>query len=288
MASITPIDQSIKAFLKPIDIPIIDLRSFDDFVQGHIINSSHFPVAKLADRMHEFPKKSQPVQIVGSKKALVQAEQFLNKKGYQVNAAILWDKNFEQQLKNNNLFELGEKSVLLWSPASIVKKFQTEILDKNKIGKALDIACGSGRDSVYLSQNGWQVHAVDYQSEALSKVNALAKRHQTDVICDQIDLEKEPEELKKIGGKFQLVLIVRYLHRPLLNLIKQQIAPGGYLVYQTFLRGCEHFTGPKKDKFLLEEGELASLFADFEIHIDEIEYLDDGRPTNIFIAQKCE
>jgi SAM-dependent methyltransferase len=43
-------------------------------------------------------------------------------------------------------------------------------------GSALDLACGEGRNAVWLAQRGWQVTAVDFSAVGLAKGTELARR----------------------------------------------------------------------------------------------------------------
>src|SRR5690606_29782560 len=56
--------------------------------------------------------------------------------------------------------------------------------------------------------------------------------------------------------RFAGVIVTNYLHRPLLPLIVQAVAPGGALIYETFAQGNERFGRPRSPRFLLEPGEL--------------------------------
>jgi SAM-dependent methyltransferase len=266
--------------------PIIDLRSVEEYVIAHWKNASHFPVESIISRMYELPKRDQQLRLIGKSNQLTIAQNQLLEKGYQIAATIEWTYTLEKRLESLNLLEKGIKSTRLWSPAPIVRYFQNNIVNETNIGRALDIGCGAGRDSVYLATKGWQVDAVDYLPDALSKVITLAKRNHVAVNCHLIDLEKSPDTLKHLDYQYQLIIVSRYLHRPLLPILKKMIASEGYIVYQTFMRGCEAFGSPKNPRFLLEKGELAGIFTEFDVIQDEIEYLEDGRPTNAFIARK--
>ena len=43
-------------------------------------------------------------------------------------------------------------------------------------GRALDLACGEGRNALWLAERGWQVTAVDFSGVALEKGRAVAQR----------------------------------------------------------------------------------------------------------------
>jgi SAM-dependent methyltransferase len=76
-------------------------------------------------------------------------------------------------------------------------------------GRALDLACGEGRNAVWLAEHGWQVTGVDFSAVGLGKAAALARsqRVQADWIAADL-LEWEPAR-----AAFALV-IVFYLQVP--------------------------------------------------------------------------
>jgi SAM-dependent methyltransferase len=45
-------------------------------------------------------------------------------------------------------------------------------------GRALDLACGEGRNALWLAGRGWQVTAVDFSAVALDKARALEAEHE--------------------------------------------------------------------------------------------------------------
>jgi len=112
---------------------------------------------------------------------------------------------------------------------------------------ALDLACGSGRHLRLLAGRGMRVCGVDRDAQALSHSEGLAE-----LIC--ADIEQGPWPLD--GRQFDLVLVSNYLWRPLLPLIRAAVAPGGWLIYETFADGQQHIGRPARPEFLLQPGEL--------------------------------
>lgn len=55
-------------------------------------------------------------------------------------------------------------------------------------GRALDLACGAGRNSVWLAQRGWRVTAVDFSSVALARARDLAAACGVDVEWVEADV----------------------------------------------------------------------------------------------------
>ena len=78
----------------------------------------------------------------------------------------------------------------------------------NPPGRALDLGCGTGTNSITLAQNGWQVIGVDFIGKAIHK--ARAKARQLDINVDfYVD---DVTRLYKINGLFNLVLDIGCFH----------------------------------------------------------------------------
>jgi hypothetical protein len=90
----------------------------------------------------------------------------------------------------------------------------------------------------------------------------------------------------RLGGGFSGIVVVNYLHRPLLPALIQSLAPGGVLIYETFMAGNERFGRPSNPDFLLRPGELLTAFAALTPIAFEQGRIDDPRPAMIqrFVA----
>jgi dihydroneopterin aldolase len=126
-------------------------------------------------------------------------------------------------------------------------------------GRALDLACGRGRNTLYLAQEGFQVEAWDRDADALEALRAqAAARGITAVTTRLVDLEREP---KIPAGAYDVIVVSYYLQRDLAPEIAQALRPGGLLLYETFLiDNHERFNHPKRREFCLEHNELLTLF----------------------------
>ncbi|WP_196140061.1 methyltransferase domain-containing protein [Aliikangiella sp. G2MR2-5] len=288
MASNSPASSILESFLHHIDCPIVDTRSEGAFTQGHLKDSCNIPLNELLVRMHELPKRSVTIRLCEEFEHIEEARTVLNKAGYQVVAELPWRSDVADLADRKGLVEQGALSKRLWQPAAVIQYFCEKFpLNCEQPGHALDLGCGAGRDATYLALNGWQVTGVDYLPGALEKLRLMAKRNRVSINTFRYDLEKDISPAPFFSAQYNLICVIRYLHRPILQQIKQAIAPGGYIVYQTFMQGCEKFGKPKNPKFILKSDELAKVFCEFKILLDKTEYLEDGRPTKVFIAQKA-
>jgi len=120
-------------------------------------------------------------------------------------------------------------------------------------GEALDLACGSGRHTRYLAARGMRVVALDRKAELLEALEGEG------VTIVQHDLEVEGAVWPFEAGRFSLIVVTNYLHRPLFADIVRSLAPDGVLVYETFAQGNELYGKPSNPDFLLAPAELLEL-----------------------------
>ena len=85
--------------------------------------------------------------------------------------------------------------------------FLSDIVTSREPGKAVDIGCGSGVDSVYLAENGWQVTAMDFTAEALEMTRNRAKEAGVELTLIQGDAVTHD-----LGATFDLVIDAGVLH----------------------------------------------------------------------------
>ena len=127
----------------------------------------------------------------------------------------------------------------------------------------LDVACGRGRHALFLAREGWTVHALDRDAEAVQALETLVHAQALSITTEVIDLEAGTPSLGK--QRYGAVVVFNYLHRPLLPAIVDAVAPGGILIYETFTVGQARRGRPTNPAFLLVEGELAQLIRPLDI-----------------------
>jgi SAM-dependent methyltransferase len=133
-------------------------------------------------------------------------------------------------------------------------------------GRALDVACGNGRNAIFLAERGFRVTAVDLSQEALSQLDHEACVRGLAVATRLLDLEAGP--LPPLGP-FDLVLEFFYLHRPLLPSLGALLGPGGLMVLRTFSRAGPFPGGPDNPDIVLNPGELLEIFQGWEVLFHE-------------------
>lgn len=168
-----------------------------------------------------------------------------------------------------------------WTPDSWLVKHRY-LLDS---GEALDIACGRGRNTLFLAESGYQVTAIDYSSVALEQLKQKSSQHRLQVETMLWDLEQQADLPQK---QFDLIINFFYLNRPILPLLKQSIKPGGLAIIRTFTtagNGAPCQLGPE---MVLNPGELKTYFTNWDILVYEegLEPSKKGGTLVGLIAQK--
>lgn len=117
----------------------------------------------------------------------------------------------------------------------------------------LDVACGTGRHARWLAARGLKVVAVDRAAQVIAGVDFV-----------QADLEGgQPWPFAET--RFGAVVVANYLHRPLLSRLLNALAPGGVMIYETFMAGNERYGRPSNPEYLLRPGELLEAFASLRV-----------------------
>ncbi len=130
-------------------------------------------------------------------------------------------------------------------------------------GDSLDLACGSGRHAIWLAEQGFRTLAVDRDTNAIDTLTHEARRRALPIQARVVDLEDGEPFLEP--HSFDVIVVVHYLHRPLMPALVSAIRRGGVLVYETFTRAQAARGKPTNPAFLLEPGELPMLVRPLDI-----------------------
>ncbi|NOQ83769.1 MAG: methyltransferase domain-containing protein [Myxococcales bacterium] len=162
------------------------------------------------------------------------------------------------------------------TPSPWVERFASLI---PKGGLVLDLACGSGRHSRYLSAMGYRILAVDID---VSRVEDLSQSENVEVMKADLEAGDWPFS----GHYFEGIVVTNYLHRPNLPRLVESLAPGGVLIYETFAKGNEKLGGPSNPDFLLNPAELLDAFAP-RLTIVAYEHTIEDVPTPALRQRIC-
>jgi SAM-dependent methyltransferase len=147
--------------------------------------------------------------------------------------------------------------------------------------RALDVACGAGRNALWLAEHGWNVAGCDISLEGLrlAQMGALRRGLRLQLFCADADTLLLPPH------SLDLVICFFYLQRRLLPVLKAALRPRGLIVYKTYTSDQLRYAGrPRHPLHLLQPQELLNEFRDFRV----LSYQEvvEGRGVAQLIAQK--
>jgi SAM-dependent methyltransferase len=126
---------------------------------------------------------------------------------------------------------------------------------------ALDLACGTGRNTRALVEGGYRVVAADVSRIALRTLRRSGIDGSASALV-QIDVDTWPFA----SASFDVIVQVDFLDRGRLAMIRDTVKPGGLLLIETFAGDAlPGHPGPRRNAWRLAHGELSSSFADWNI-----------------------
>ena len=134
-------------------------------------------------------------------------------------------------------------------------------------GRALDIACGVGQNSLFLASKGFVVDAVDFSEVAISKIS----HPNINTYCCDI------KEFPFHSSTYSLIFCANFLERSIFENIKKALQEEGILIFTTFNENRAHFN----PKFTLKRNELLQAFLELEIL-----YYEAIEERSILVAKK--
>jgi len=163
-----------------------------------------------------------------------------------VDDKIKWDKKYKE---HSELLAKREPSL------AVVKHYK-----ECSGNRALDLACGAGRNSLFLEEKGFYVDAVDISTLALEYLQERAKYNRINPIVadlDEFDLGEE---------KYDFIVKCNFLDRDLIGRAKKALKIGGLMVVETYIEDKENEKKNSNPDFLLKQDELLNIFkSGFEI-----------------------
>jgi len=176
---------------------------------------------------------------------------------------IKWDTKYSETPK---LLEKREVGVQL-----------KKAIKHSKVGMALDIACGAGKNSIFLAENDFEVEALDISKVALDVLKKHNYKNITTVLTDL-------DGFSPVENTYDLIVMTNFLDRDMIPRLVKGLTSKGILFIETYM---EHISNTKKSSnlnYLLKEGELKSFFNDEYVVVDYCEF--DNEPYELYKMRK--
>lgn len=281
---------------------VLDVRSAGEFARGHLAPAVSLPLPEavspplpgaartpLAEAVLEqhlpsifLPSRHESLLVVAATVAVAGAVcEYLRQRGrLDVQPCVVTP----EQLAGlpRELVATGSNQRHLWRPPAFLAAHE-DMLPPPEAGPVVDLGAGNGRAAVWLAGKGYRVTAVDRLPEALALGRRLAASQNVSCTFLQRDL-RDPDQVPT--GPWSLVLVFRYLERPLLQRMPSLLQSRGTVVVRTF-RQVEGDEGPPSTRHRLADRELLRLLSatDFEVLEYDEDHSADGRPEAGIVAR---
>lgn len=137
-------------------------------------------------------------------------------------------------------------------------------VDETDGGRALDIACGTGRNAVFLAEQGYEVDALDRSVEGLRITESNAASRGVD---DRVNLiQADATAFEYPADRYDVVTISFYRLLDRLSDVKAALRSDGLFFYQHHLRSDPPATvGPSTDRHRFGANELLRACLDLTV-----------------------
>jgi len=125
----------------------------------------------------------------------------------------------------------------------------------------IDIAMGTGRDLMFLTGFGLQLYGLERSWEAVKLAEQAMKEKNARISVVLGDANNLPFKKATAGA----LLVFYFLLRKIMPDLNKILAPGGLLIYETFLKKQNEIDRKRNPEYLLDDGELISYFKDLEL-----------------------
>ena len=264
---------------------VLDVRSSSAYAEGHAKDAYNIPMDELRDRGFEMPSHKTPL--------VVECE------AAEVETTREWFATRDERCRWNvvDVRAAGAEAtgpgvpgrfLFAGCPLLAAMAFRVRAAAAAPGSRAIDVGSGSGRDAALLCcQYGFDfVCALDRDGRALSRWTRLLDRHQVPPesrVAVEATIRAEGDltaALASLPGPWDLIHVARFLKREMLAELAALLAPGGLLLFHTFVEDSPSST------HAVAPGELRSAFAGLEVLHDDVAAIDDGRDLSLFAARR--
>ncbi|HFE37609.1 MAG TPA: methyltransferase domain-containing protein [Gammaproteobacteria bacterium] len=155
----------------------------------------------------------------------------------------------------------------IYADTAIKQLSVSRVLSENEhllpaCGCALDLACGTGSDAIFLANRGLTVDAWDISDAVIEKLAEYASDNALSIRAQARDINQQPP----LAHAYDVITVAHFLERDLMSVLLNSLKPGGLIFYQTFTKTVtEHYSGPKNPDFRLATNELLDLFSALQL-----------------------
>lgn len=322
-SALSSLPHGVRTFHPDAPPVLIDLRANGLIYPG----ACSVPTASLQERLFELPPPGEwPLELVGSADDLAAARDLLEPKGWRPRVILADDADDDVMTADDD--DDSDEPASPYRPNSFLSAAlpALELHASDAPGLAVDLGCGSGRDAVFMAETlaasapQWSVLGIDNHVAALERGRSLARRidryhHQPPPSPSQpppspppcASLNFEALDLRKGGLEaalaarpsepLRMIHGCRWLDLKLLASLPALLAPGGVLLWSTFLDppdGSAPLKPPFRRSRRLSSGQMRQVVgenANMRVLYDgegELLTRNEWIPAQFYCAQRCE
>lgn len=148
--------------------------------------------------------------------------------------------------------------------------------------RALDVACGTGRNALRLAEAGYAVDAVDISAVAIARGRSEARQRGLRLTWHVADLDDFTLE----QAAYQVITVIRYRNRALWPKLIDALAPEGWVLVEHHFKTMASVAGPS-ESFKLEPQELLDAFGTLRVvRFEEVIDNDPDRPERMVALER--
>lgn len=151
----------------------------------------------------------------------------------------------------------AEDSYQKGNPVTLLENW----IHKIPVGKALDIACGAGRNAIFMARAGFDVDAIDISREGLNKAGRTAHEQALEIRW----IEHDFDQAYDFETNYNLIIVLWYVNLELIRQLCGCLAPGGYLLCEEHLLSDEPVIGPGSARFRVAPGQVRDTVSALDI-----------------------
>lgn len=153
-------------------------------------------------------------------------------------------------------------------------------LDRLPSGRALDLACGTGRNSLFLAEQGYVVTAIDISPIAIEMAEKSARDKGLTINWIVADLDSY-----EIRGQYDLIVVsFFYINKMIVPGIISALSSGGMLLYENHMVPPSPSAETHKHRYHFKPGELRLLFKELNVLQYEEHRMDDNKGRQSYLA----
>ena len=146
----------------------------------------------------------------------------------------------------------------------------------------IDLACGTGRNAVYLAKLGCFTVALDCSREALRLCQKFAQESDVQIHAVAADLN----ETRLPAESTDAIVCFNYLNFELVDNLQAALRPGGVLMMKTFNQNFLNVNPCFNPDYVLKPGDLINLLDKLQIVALDDECVPDSNTKSFIIARK--